>query len=533
MVTRTWTSVYRALEAATWFRDDFRVALFFTVHDGSAFSAGVPELLRASKVPVIEWDRIRDGEFEYDLALTASENIDFSAIRTHTILLAHGLGFNKLIGHDPEGPPRVAGLPPAEVLESGDVTVVLSHPEQREQLRPIDPAGARYATVAGDPTLDRLLASRALRPRYRESFGSGNRTVVAIASTWGGESAIGRRHTLPAQLLGELPADTHQVLLVLHPNVWAYHSRFQIELWLASALDAGLILLPPESGWHAALIAADVVISDHGSLALYAAALGKPLLTTGPAAETVPGTPADDLVRHAPRLHPGNDLREQLEQAVKDHRADRYDHITSRVFTGVGHAAAEAQRLIYRQLGLEPPADAVPVTRIPVPHCTIRQITAYVVRAVPVDANVLEIVRYPASVSKHLRESDIHESHLVADETERDPRILERAAAITRDSEPAPPDTAESWACAVLSAYPGAGCAVTVTASGFLAVRRDGAVLSAASTDARPEHVQLIASALYSAHSSRTPLSQSTIRAGATVINVSFRTIRPGRSSGR
>jgi hypothetical protein len=79
-------------------------------------------------------------------------------------------------------------------------------------------------------------------------------------------------------LLGALPSDEYRVALVLHPNVWSWYGEFQIEsLWLDRARDAGLLLLPPDNGWKAALISADLVIGDQGSVTLYAAALDKPV----------------------------------------------------------------------------------------------------------------------------------------------------------------------------------------------------------------------------------------------------------------
>jgi hypothetical protein len=41
------------------------------------------------------------------------------------------------------------------------------------------------------------------------------------------------------------------VALILHPNVWARYGRMQIESWLAEAMNAGLMLVPPWDGWRA------------------------------------------------------------------------------------------------------------------------------------------------------------------------------------------------------------------------------------------------------------------------------------------
>ncbi|NNH76034.1 hypothetical protein HLB23_40365 [Nocardia uniformis] len=494
----------------------------FTVDETSVFSTGVKELLRAARVRLVEWEQVRERAFRYDLVLAASENIDFDAIDAHTVLLPHGLGFNKLLPNGVGPDLRVAGLPPQHALRAGKVTVTLSHPEQRDQLFAVSPAIAGRTETVGDPTFDRLRASRGLRARYREAFGTGDRTLVAIASTWGRQSVIGRWQTLPAQLLGVLETDLYQLVAVLHPNVWAYYGEFQIKLWLSSALDAGLILMPPDSGWHAALIAADQVITDHGSLGLFAAALDQPLLMTGRAAETVPGTPTDELARCVPTLHPGGELRSQLDAARRLHVAGRYTHITDRVFTHSGSAAHNVQALIYRELALSPLPDPSPLTRIPIPECHTRAVTSYVVHTTTVatDASVT-LVRFPAAVWRPADDVD-DETHVVAEESEADLKIIERAAALTReivlDTVPA-----RQWACSALNDYPGARLAVAATTTGCLAVIRDGTVIRAVAEPADPVHTQLIASAIYCCLIDRSlPDRPLTIRAGTTTIDVTF-----------
>ncbi|WP_225729167.1 MULTISPECIES: hypothetical protein [unclassified Nocardia] len=522
-VARTLTSAYRLLEAVHWFRDDFRVRLVFTVDESSAFSTGVRELLRESGADLVAWSRIEDRSFDYHLALTASENIDFSALRAHTILLPHGLGFNKYV---PNGKAlRLAGLPPHSAIRAGKVTISLSHREQREQLAAIGPDIAPATEVVGDPTLDRLRASRPLRALYREAFGTGDRTLIVIASTWGEHSAIARWRTLPVRLLSDLDADAYQVLLVLHPNIWSRYGRLQIEVWLSAALAAGLILMPPESGWHAALIAADQVITDHGSLGLFAAALDKPLLMAGGTAETVTGTPVAALTEAAEELRPGDDLVRQLDDARKRHVPGQFDDITDRVFDRVGEATRNIQRLIYRRLGITAPAHTSSLTRIPVPHCVLRTVTGYVVRTAPIDDATLTLQRIPASVWHRRADPDRYETHVTASETEPDPKILERAAAVT-SSRTLDYPAAQVWAHATLSHHPGTRLAVTATSAGFRAVARGGAVIEA---DAQVDsaQVQLIASAMYCWLLASSPRHEDiTIRAGTTSITVSFKIFR-------
>ncbi|WP_051179776.1 hypothetical protein [Nocardia concava] len=516
VVARTLTSAYRLLEAVEWFRDDFRIRLVFTADATSAFSSGVLDLLGSSGVRLVDWEQVRARTFRYHLVLTASENIDFDALDAHAVLLPHGLGFNKLVPSG-EGADRLAGLPPTRALRAGKVTVALSHPEQRDQLLTANPETAGHTAIVGDPTFDRLHASRALRHRYRESLGTGDRTLVAVASTWGKQSLIGRRPSLPAELLAAIDADSYQVVLVLHPNVWARYGKLQIELWLSSALAAGLILMPPESGWQAALIASDQVISDHGSLALFAAALDRPLLLAGRAPETVPGTPTDDLAKAVPTLLSGTDLRPQLESARQSHRPGSYAHITDRVFSHVGDATRNMRNLLYRELGATPPSHPNPLARIPIPQARARTVTSYVVQNAAATGPTLTLVRFPASVWRDPEDGEI-ETHVVADESEADPTILERAAAVTRDL-PLNPSQAHRWAQSALSAYPGARLAITATPDGALAVLRGGGTVRVITESDPSANVQLLASAIYCCLIDRSLTDRLvTIQAGTTTL---------------
>ncbi|MFD3506647.1 hypothetical protein [Nocardia sp. NPDC058666] len=446
---------------------------------------------------------------------------------THTILLPHGLGFNKLLTDGHDGTLRLAGLPPEQALRAGQVTVTLSHPDQRAQLAAVSAHAEQCTMIVGDPTYDRLRASLGLRARYREALGAGDRRLVTLASTWGSESLIGRRSRLPHQLLADLPIDSYQVVVVLHPNVWARYGRFQIELWFASALDAGMVLMPPESGWQSALIAADVVVSDQGSLGLFTAALDRPLLMVGRAAETVSGTPVETLAASAPTLYPDRDLRHQLDAATNSYQPGRYQHITDRVFADVGTAARNVQALIYRELDVPLPAYTTPAPRIPVPDCGSRPVRSFVVRTGRVADAMLDLVRIPAAAWQHQHHAGgLPETHLVAGETESDPKIIERAAAITHDRE-LDAATGTQWARSALTDYPGARFVVAATPRGAVAAMRGGVTVMATTSSPHPQRAALIASALYCCLLDGCLSDQRiTVRAGVNAMDVSF-TVAP------
>ena len=116
-------------------------------------------------------------------------------------------------------------------------------------------------------------------------------------------------------------------------------------------------------------MAADLVIGDHGSVTIYAASLGVPvLLAAFPRDEVPPGSPAALLGQIAPRLRPGRPLLPQLEQAAAGYQPERYTSLRGQV-TGVpGRAREVIRQVLYSQLGLaEPPATPVTVA-VPLPY---------------------------------------------------------------------------------------------------------------------------------------------------------------------
>src|SRR5882757_54279 len=130
MVARTLTSTIRLLDVFDLIRSDFRLAVDFTVDERSEFGRGVRTLLdQAGADRIVPWSAL-EGSAHYRLAIAASEQIDLHRIHTTTVVLPHGLGFNKYVP-DADGPGvRLAGLPPAFALRTGRVRLVLSHPEQ-------------------------------------------------------------------------------------------------------------------------------------------------------------------------------------------------------------------------------------------------------------------------------------------------------------------------------------------------------------------------------------------------------------------
>jgi hypothetical protein len=520
IVARTVTSTSRLLDALRFFRNDFRVKVIFTVNETSLYSAGVYDLLRHAGVEhIVPWSEV--GEMHYALAISASENIDFDALRGTTMVLPHGVGFNKYVPDPDTGGTRLAGLPPSTALHSGRVRLVLSHPAQEQQLREVCPEVEGHTAATGDPTYDQLLASAPLRERYRRKLGLRGRKLVLLSSTWRSESEIGRWRTLPREMLASLPSDEYQVAVALHPNIWSWYGTVQVHTWFSDALDAGLLLIPPSRGWQAALLAAHQVVGDHGSLSLYSAALGKPLLLAAFGDETVAGTPIDTLGRTADHLDRRRDLRAQVEHSLITHDPRRFSSLTQETFAHVGDSTTMLRDLLYRELDLTPPEDDGPLLR-PADAAPERlPVTAFDVYTEFTEPDTIVMWRYPRATrpdhegQEHPRPTSPRAvRHLAVDEDERDLRRPQQASVLIR-RDLADDTEALAWAAETQSCYPGARLAAAATSTGCIAKIKDGPYIRATTTASVDP--MILASAIYACVLERRISDHIvTVRAGVT-----------------
>ena len=221
------------------------------------------------------------------------------------------------------------------------------------------PEAVPAAEVVGDLCYDQLVVSAPLRAAYRRAMGVAEEAqLVVTASTWGSHSLFGQLADLHDQMLAELPRERYQISALLHPNVWYGHGPRQIRAWKGGAMRRGLGLVPPDSEWLGALLAADVVVGDAGSSTAYAAAAGVPVILGGlPAEGIAPGSPAALLAEAAPRLRLDRPIIRQLADAVARHPADLPRSVAARITSEPGQFHRNMRRLIYRELGLtQPPA---------------------------------------------------------------------------------------------------------------------------------------------------------------------------------
>ena len=368
VMAATAASTKRLVDIAALFEGDLRVQLHFTVPP-NPFDRGAAQMLRGLGAPLLAWNAATRST--YDLAVTANLH-GIEHVSAPVAVFSHGASRNSLArprgrGALPAVGP-VIGFSRAELISDGMLvpsSLALGHTRELELLAEGCPEAVPVADVVGDPCADRLARDGHLRERYRRALGlQPGQKLVVVTSTWRPNSLFGSNHQLIGRLVEQLPADEYRIALLTHPNIWAEHGEYQMRSWLAPWTRRGLHALSPYGDWQPLLLAADHLIGDHGSVTLYGACLGIPvLLGAFPDPDVHPDSGAALLARTAPRIDTATPLPEQLERAT----ATRDNAALARAATTIsslpGQFAATTRTLLYRLMGLDEPGTAARLAR--------------------------------------------------------------------------------------------------------------------------------------------------------------------------
>ncbi|MEV5984959.1 hypothetical protein AB0L85_08030 [Streptomyces sp. NPDC052051] len=275
--------------------------------------------------------------------------------------------------------------------------------------------------------------SAPFREEYRRALGvRPNQKLLVVSSTWGRGSIISSHESDTDALrraLAELPVDEYRVLAAIHPNSWYGHGAWQLQNWLAPLTEHGLLLpVPDTETWKSALLAADHVLGDHGSLTMYGVALGIPtVLGSFLDAKVAPRSPMARLGTLLPRLSPRRPLLPQLEAAsVTQRHSNELHSLRATVTSRPGESATLLRRLFYEWLELPEPMNPARPRLVPVPSSVPIGCASPVQRPVyvsaPSDEGRITVRRYPAPVQRRTVEGHLAGTHLVADLDDPDTR---------------------------------------------------------------------------------------------------------------
>lgn len=349
VVVRTHTSMDRVLDLLEAVAEGVNLAIKFVLDVGSKFAREVTTKLRALGAEEIEWEEAKqlhwDAIFAAHVDQQLAELCEFSG---KLFVVPHGVGYNRKRLISTGGRPGAAGLSTYELTHAGEVFPTLIGISSSEQSSRLCQEALGREVVIGDFVRDKLIANRQHRRRCRRLLGIGKRKLILVSSTWGPWSTFATQREIITRLVADLPSDEYAVALIMHPNIWyGGDSGYELRVALRNELDSGLLIID-HTRWQAALIAADLVVGDHGSCTAYAVAMELPVLIAAcGSAELDEESPLAALHAELPRLAGTTSLREQVDEALRSHVPGQWKHHTDRLFELPGEglkAAANALR---------------------------------------------------------------------------------------------------------------------------------------------------------------------------------------------
>ena len=250
----------------------------------------------------------------------------------------HGQGFTygaaRVLRHD--GAPAYT-----RILESSE--------HVREHIVARLPQLAGSIVAVGNLTADRVLELDAERDALRSRM-IGEGPVVAMLSTFGTHSLL---ETMGSDLLAEVVrlqrAHRYRFVMCTHPNLWS-RQRKLAEPWdeqLLALEHHGIAVARPGADWRPYLAAADVAVSDHTSVCIPYALLGRPLIT----AQVPDGVLLDEstvqlLHRTTPTLTVPDELETALTHALAAGLSDESRVAASRAVSFPGEAAERIRQAL-------------------------------------------------------------------------------------------------------------------------------------------------------------------------------------------
>lgn len=475
---RTHTTLDRMIDILPIFDNDHRITLHAVIEPGSDHASGLAAALEAQGLKVISYEEAVQAR--YDLVLAAHCGTGLAAFNGPVAVVSHGAGFARILPTRTGNRVEAVGLSQRE-LTLGDrvvpARIFLSHEEQIGRLASACPMAVDRAVVIGDPTLDTIENNRVRREWIRRWLGVQERQqLVLISSTWGENCAEATEPEVASKLLAQLPSDEYRVAMVLHHNVWRKYGELAIKTRFRNALDAGLLLIPGHAGWRGALAAADLVVGDHGSVSVYAAALGIRFLAVGGnRAEADPRSPNFALFDVRIPLDLAGDVRTQVETGVPPANVSAAQEIADHIIGNRGRARQTLWKALYGMLDLAPQSERLrdhPVpdpVPLPTPGISAYRMTAGLYEATATTGRIV-LERYPAAVGQHRWFEGGDDSFLVISDEVVDRHFRQQAEIVVRET-PQPRSAAMHWtnsphhrACMVMAAATAGGSIVRLFA---------------------------------------------------------------------
>lgn len=290
----------------------------------------------------------------WDLIVMADHLLfDRAADERHRILrISHGFPGKLVGGHLYAFGPR-AYAPNGRVRYS---RMFVPSQAVREWALQMDPAFDKIVAVVGSIGDDKMLAEVDRREEYRSQYGfKPDETVVFTTGTWGPHGFFQK---LGDAFLDEARAlqDQFRFILSAHPIDYRPQPPGHRALgqYISAQSKNGFIIREPSENWVPYMIASDILLTDHTSLALHGVLLGLPFVFSPVPDELVEtGTVIRQIRDISHTLRPdASDLRQALRKARSSYPFDKLREIASQVNSFPHEATDRMREEIYEQLQL-------------------------------------------------------------------------------------------------------------------------------------------------------------------------------------
>ena len=230
----------------------------------------------------------------------------------------------------------------------------------RQRAIEANPVLTDAVVAVGDLRCDQLLALRSQRDATRQRLGFGpDQTVVLMMSTWGSASlmeTVGKELIEQARRL--MDECGYRFILSTHPNHWQgdHAVRQPWGEFLLRQRRHGFHVIGHLEGWERYMIASDLAVTDHTSLAVTYAQLGRPMLFVPVREEKLlEGSHVQRLYEACPRIDTPTLLEPRLEQAQRTYPSEQLGRIAHSANAYPGEASWRVREQIYEVLGLPQP----------------------------------------------------------------------------------------------------------------------------------------------------------------------------------
>lgn len=338
------------------FESDERIDFTVTHSPGGIQSRdAIEEKCHAAGIPYLPFIRVRWQT--WDLMVFADHDaMDRFPDCVPKVRLGHGICGSKLVNgvpyrHAPQWIEYRGKVFYSRMFEASDYAVQLAV-RHNPKLKGI-------AVACGDLAADRMLALRVEREVIRTSMGySENDFVILVQSTYGETSLM---ESVGRELISHCVVLAHskdwRFILQTHPHHWTgpRATSHPFGQFLSAQEDKpGITVIRNGEGWAPAMVASDMVITDHTSLSMTYALLGKPMLFVDvPGTTLIEGNPGQRLAKVLPKLSTPGCLAEDIARARSAFPREQVAEIAKDILSYPGEAAERIRNEVCSLLALD------------------------------------------------------------------------------------------------------------------------------------------------------------------------------------